>query len=567
MRLFGGQSSDNRRMSLNKTMLKPGDTLGGYQLLLPIGQGGMGRVWAAREAQAGPFPRWVAIKTALAESSSNRQFWTVLLDEAHIASRLRHPNVCAIHAVETEGSVVYLVMDWSDAGSLREVLDAAPEERIAPQLAARVVASVCAGLHAAHELTGDDGALLGVVHRDVSPQNILFSTSGQVKVADFGVAKARGQLQEATRTGEIKGKLSYMAPEQVTLKDFDRRADVFALGCVLYEATLGRRPFHGNDALATLYSLLEQPLTSPREVDPSYPSGLETIVLKALERDPELRYQTAEELGYALESWMNSMRAIVTEAHIASLLRETLGDRIKARAAAIQEMVRKLDAGERISAAAEIDEDSARSRTPLSMSTTSAPPEQVPKPRRGAVFAFAFAIGLAATGAAAAWLARPEPQQPAIAAKQAPATLTPAVVAPATSKPSGREVVITLRASPELARISVDGSSPQSSPLVLRVAADAQAHQVVASAVGYHDKVNSVAFDTSQTLELELEPVSRAARRPNGSRVAVEREPTSPPPKAPAKAPTTQRAPGELPAVVEKAPRSLDADNPFAQAR
>jgi len=558
-------------MSLNKTTLKPGDTLGGYQLLLPIGQGGMGRVWAAREAQAGPFPRWVAIKTALAESSSNRQFWTVLLDEAHIASRLRHPNVCAIHAVETEGSVVYLVMDWSDAGSLREVLDAAPGERISAQLAARIVASVCAGLHAAHELTGDDGELLGVVHRDVSPQNILFSTSGQVKVADFGVAKARGQLQEATRTGEIKGKLSYMAPEQVTLKDFDRRADVFALGCVLYEATLGKRPFHGNDALATLYSLLEQPLTPPHDVDPSYPAGLEAIVLKALEREPDRRYQTAEELGYALESWMNSMRAIVTEAHIATLLRETLGDRIKTRAGAIQEMVRRLDAGERISAAAELDEDSALSRTPLNMTSASASPEPLPQRGRGAILA--FVVGLAATAAAAAWLARPAPQPPAGAANQAPAVVAPTAVAPAavvpasSAIPSRRELVITLRASPELARISVDGSTPQKSPLVLRVPADGQSHQVVASAGGYHDKVSFLTFDTSQTLDLELDPVSRTGRRPNAPRVTVEREPTPAKVAAPPKVTTTARAPGELPAVVEKAPRSLDADNPFAQAR
>lgn len=552
-------------MLVNKKTLKPGDTLGGYQLLLPIGEGGMGRVWAARETQAGPFPRWVAIKTALAESSSNRQFWSVLLDEAHIASRLRHPNVCAIHAVETEGSVVYLVMDWSDAGSLREVLDAAPGQRISAELAARVVASVCAGLHAAHELTADDGTPLGVVHRDVSPQNILFSKSGQVKLADFGVAKARGQLQEATRTGELKGKLSYMAPEQVTMKDFDRRADVFALGCVLYEATLGKRPFHGNDALATLYSLLEQPLKRPIDIDPSYSSGLETIVLKALERDPEMRYQTAEELGYALESWMSSTRAIVTEAHIASLLRETLGERIKTRAAALQEMVRKLDAGEQARAAVEADHESSHGATRLAMSTTSDPPVAAPK-RRGAVIA--LAVGLMATAAGAAWVTLPNHEPPATATKLAPATAAPASVVPLdTSPPSIRQVLITLRASPELARISVDGSPPRKPPLVLQVPSDGQAHQVVASASGYQDKVTSVTFDADQTVELVLEPVSRSTRT-NAPHVAPERGPAQPRAKVvppPKEAPPY--APGELPPVVEKSPRPLDANNPFAQAK
>jgi hypothetical protein len=552
-------------MLANKKTLKPGDTLGGYQLLLPIGEGGMGRVWAARETQAGPFPRWVAIKTALAESSSNRQFWSVLLDEAHIASRLRHPNVCAIHAVETEGSVVYLVMDWSDAGSLREVLDAAPGERISAELAARVVASVCAGLHAAHELTGDDGALLGVVHRDVSPQNILFSKSGQVKLADFGVAKARGQLQEATRTGELKGKLSYMAPEQVTMKDFDRRADVFALGCVLYEATLGKRPFHGNDALATLYSLLEQPLKRPKEIDPSYSSGLEAIVLKALERDPEMRYQTAEELGYALESWMSSTRAIVTEAHIAGLLQGTLGERIKTRAAALQEMVRKLDAGEHAQAAVEADHESSQGATRLAMSTTSAPPVAAPK-RRGAVIA--FALGLLATAAAAAWVTLPKHEAPATATKTAPATSAVASVPPEARPPSIPQVLITLRARPELALISVDGSPPRKPPLVLQVPSDAQAHQVVASASGYQDKVTSVTFNADQTVELVLEPVSRSTRI-NPPHVAPERGPVPPRTKVvpPPKEAAPPRSPGELPVPVEKGPRPLDANNPFAQAK
>lgn len=550
-------------MSLNKTTLKPGDKLGGYQLLLPIGQGGMARVWAAREAQTGPFPRWVAIKTALAETSKDREFWTVLLDEAHIASRLRHPNVCAIHAVETEGSVVYLVMDWSDAGSLRELLDAAPDERISPQLAARIVAGVCAGLHAAHELKGDDGELLGVVHRDVSPQNILFSSSGQVKVADFGVAKARGQLQEATRAGEIKGKLSYMSPEQVTLKDFDRRADVFALGCVLYEATLGRRPFHGNDALATLYSLLEQPLVTPTEVDPSYPSGLDAIVLKALARDPNLRFQTANELGYALESWLTSTRSIVTEAHVASLLRETLGERIKARATSLQETVRNLDAGGRESTSTEVAVESSHERARSSVSTTVTAAAPVPTPKRRPAAAFVVAIAFVAIAAGAAWVQRTEPDSPASPATQAARTAPRPLVVPATAAaPDNRQVVITLRADPELTRLSVDGSPPQKQPLVLRLSPEQRAHEVVASASGYHDRVKSLIFDKDQTVELVLDPLPRTARRPGSSSVGVKRAPAAPP----AKVAAPSRALGDVPDLLEKAPRTLDANNPFAQA-
>ena len=187
--------------------------------------------------------------------------------------------------MERERGIVYLVMDWSDGGSLRELLDELPNHRLALPMAVRIVARVCSGLHAVHELVGEDGEPLGVVHRDVSPQNVLISTKGQVRITDFGVAKARGQVHAPTQTGEVKGKIAYMAPEQVTTKDIDRRADVFALGCVLYEASTGQRPFQGGDALATLYALLEQPLIPPSERMPGYPTELEALVLKALARD------------------------------------------------------------------------------------------------------------------------------------------------------------------------------------------------------------------------------------------------------------------------------------------
>ena len=500
-------------MSQATSNLNPGDTLGAYQLLLPIGQGGMGQVWVAREKEAGPFPRYVAIKTALAQSSPNRQFWTALLDEAHIASSLRHPNVCSIHAVETQDSVVYLVMDWSDAGSLRELLDAAPGEKIAPQIAARIIAGVCAGLHAAHELTGEDGQLLGVVHRDVSPQNILFSTSGQVKLADFGVAKARGQLQEATRTGELKGKLSYMAPEQVTLKEFDRRADIFALGCVLYEATLGKRPFHGNDALATLYSLLEQPLTKPTEVDPSYPPGLEQIVLKSLAKDPADRFQTAEELGYALESWMASTRAVVTESNVATLLRELQGERIKERAQELAEMVRRLDAGESILPQGAESDHTPRTQLGMATQTTGT------APARARISLALVMLLVGAGGAAAFWASK--------GSSSASSASTGVAPSPVVTTAPPASVSLPVVAQPPVA-------------------------------------VTPPAQDAEPSTE------SDGSRKPRtGGRVkpgSVGRPVTATKAGDPPAAPTPPtRAPGELPPVVEKAPRSLDADNPFAK--
>src|SRR4051812_45141316 len=160
----------------------------------------MGRVWVALDTAA-PTLRLVAIKTTLASAVTTPNFWAMLSDEASLASRINHPNVCATYELGQEGDRHFLVMEWSDGTSLRGLLDAAPDQRISYELAAFIGASVAAGLHAAHELTDDQGQALGVVHRDVSPQNILISLGGHVRLADFGVAKARGQQHHATETG------------------------------------------------------------------------------------------------------------------------------------------------------------------------------------------------------------------------------------------------------------------------------------------------------------------------------------------------------------------------------
>lgn len=316
------------------TELGPASKIGRYQLVAPIGAGGMGRVWVALDTAA-PTLRLVAIKTTLAGGATSKDFWALLSDEASLASRINHPNVCATYELGEEGGAHFLVMEWSDGASLRDVLDASPGKTISYELAAFICSSVAAGLHAAHELADDAGHSLGVVHRDVSPQNVLVSMRGQVRLADFGVAKARGQQHRATETGEVKGKLSYMAPEQVTSKAIDRRADVFALGCVLYEACLGARPFHGADALATMYKILEEPLTPPRALDPAFPEALEAVLLKALAKDPNARYATADELRAALVDYLSSTRRYFGDKHVAELLGGALGADLRERNRAI----------------------------------------------------------------------------------------------------------------------------------------------------------------------------------------------------------------------------------------
>ncbi|MBN9165056.1 MAG: serine/threonine protein kinase, partial [Myxococcales bacterium] len=263
--------------------LRPSTRLGRYELLVPIARGGMARVWAARQHGQRGFQKLVAIKTILPHLAEEAEFERMFLDEARIASGVHHPNVCEIYELGEDKRTLYLAMEWVSGDSLSRVLRASGKtEALDPRVAARIIADACAGVHAAHELTDDDGRPLEVVHRDLSPHNVLLTGDGVAKVCDFGVAKALGQLHEQTSAGQLKGKISYMSPEQVTGGAIDRRSDVFSLGCVLYEATTGVRPFKGEQDHMVMHAILSGELQPPTSVVRNYPLELERIVLRAL---------------------------------------------------------------------------------------------------------------------------------------------------------------------------------------------------------------------------------------------------------------------------------------------
>ncbi len=315
--------------------LAPGSRLGRYELLVPIAKGGMARVWAARLHGQRGFTKLVAIKTILPHLAKEAEFEKMFLDEARIAAGVHHPNVCEIYELGEEGAVLYLAMEWISGDSFARVLRATGKtEPVDVRLACRVVADAAAGLHAAHELCDDHGRPLGVVHRDVSPHNILLSADGNVKVADFGVAKALGQLHEQTSAGQLKGKINYMAPEQITGAATDRRSDVFALGCVLYEATTGVKPFKGDGEHQVMHNVLSGNYPRPSTLMPGFPPELEAILAKALSLQPQDRFPTAERMRHALEEYLARSGAIVTQSNVAQIVRMRLGhvvDRRKER--------------------------------------------------------------------------------------------------------------------------------------------------------------------------------------------------------------------------------------------
>ena len=542
-------------LAVTETTLRPGNKLGRFQLLVPIGSGGMGRVWVAREENTG---RLFALKTTLGNEKAAGEYWNVLLDEARLAAQVQHRGVCTIHAFEIDEQlgIPYLVMDFSDGGSLYELLEACAGHRLEPALAVSIAAQLCDALQVAHDLCDEHGALLGVVHRDVSPQNILISASGHVQLTDFGVAKARGRLHAPTATGEIKGKLSYMAPEQVTQRDVDRRADVFALGCVLYEATVGERPFHGNDAVATLYQLLEQPLVLPSARLPGYPTDLEDIVRKALQRDPAERYQSAEELGSALSRWIANQGRLVTERDIAAVVNECLGSSIAERAQRIASAENELDA----------PPPPSPPPTEHTLGGSSATTTQLRLSERARKTRLIWS-GAAAGSAALlvfGWLTfgRTQADLPPVVASAAISTppapsAAPPVAATATDE---SPITITLRANAPRAALYLDDGPALPNPYQLTVLRDSNSHRVRAVAPGFSDHTEELRFDGSKEVRLTLSALAPGANAGKGL--------TGPKPKAsadPAHTGTPTPPVGELPKVTTKRPRVLDPDNPFAE--
>lgn len=305
-----------------------GSVLGRYELLVPIARGGMADVWAARLHGTRGFTKLVAIKTIRQGSMDDTQLEQMFLYEAQLASLIQHPNVIStLELGEHQGSL-FLAMEWADAEPVSYVLKETAERglRVPLEVGVSIVAQACRGLHCAHELRDDSGALLGVVHRDVSPQNILVTYMGTVKLVDFGIAKATQRASSLTEDGQVRGKLAYMSPEQARGETLDRRSDVFAMGTVLYVLTTGQHPFKGANPGETLANLLtEAPVAPPRSIDADYPPALEAVVMKCVEKEREHRFATAEEVLIALEDAMPEARGI--DGEVARFLTHVSGPR------------------------------------------------------------------------------------------------------------------------------------------------------------------------------------------------------------------------------------------------
>ena len=421
-------------MEATESVLRAGYRLDRYELLCPIASGGMATVWLARLRGKRGFEKLFAVKTIRTELVDDARFQEMFLDEARIASGIQHPNVAQILDLGEQEDVLFIVMEWVDGDSLSKIrkLLAKRDAKLPVGIVLRVIADACAGLHAAHELRDERGERLEIVHRDVSPHNILLASSGAVKIIDFGIAKAQNRLQGETRTGVVKGKVQYMAPEQVKKgASVDRRADVWSLGMCLHELVTGTLPYGAEDEVGVIRTLMsgEAP-----PISPDVPRPIAQVLARSMVIDPDERFPTAAGMQRAVEAAMKELGVSASGEDIAAFLRSELPEPARRRRDAVGRAIEEArergtpvtESGDEVAFAAtlvgELDESRGnreeegaialtkvkvgpspqRSTEPSPVATAEHEPLTIPKRSHGWLWA-ALAIACAAAGIALQW--------------------------------------------------------------------------------------------------------------------------------------------------------------------
>jgi eukaryotic-like serine/threonine-protein kinase len=335
----GGKTKRKKKEETGQTVVA-GRSFGRFELLLEMGSGGMATLFLSRIRGPQNFEKLIAIKKIHDHLSKEEEFVDMFLDEARISAMIHHPNVVQIFDLGSIDDVYFIAMEYVHGQDLSQILRGvirSKNQTFTWTHAVRLVADACSGLHAAHELKDQEGDPLGLVHRDVSPQNILVSYDGHLKVVDFGIAFAAEKISQ-TSVGTLKGKASYMSPEQSRGQPVDRRSDVFALGILLFECCCMKRLFREENEAATLLRVGAADVPRPRSVRPELPAELERIILRALAKKREDRFESAGDMAQALEKLLVSRGEVVGPAQIETLMSELFHDRKRIRDSQLREV-------------------------------------------------------------------------------------------------------------------------------------------------------------------------------------------------------------------------------------
>ncbi|MFO0761189.1 MAG: protein kinase [Byssovorax sp.] len=555
-------------------------SLGKYRLIAELGHGGMAEVFLAVVRGPAGFNKLVVIKQIRPQLAEDPEFLGMFLDEARLAARLSHPNVVQTNEVGQEGERYFIAMEYLEGQPLNRVLHRLSRAGGLPlALHLRVISEVLSGLHHAHELTDYDGTPLGVVHRDITPHNIFVTYDGQVKVVDFGIAKALNSSSE-TRTGVLKGKVAYMAPEQARGERVDRRADIFSVGVLLWEAATGKRLWKGVPDITILQRLLSGEIASPKSAKSDVSDKLEAIIMKALAHQRENRYENALELQADIESYLDSLDDRVTTRDLGKLVSKHFEtDRAKIKGI-IDEQLR-VKAGATIADPKSLPIIDQHTASVLGSSSGpdalgGAEPSKVSKVEKleaseggaglsvsapdtgpSALFASSATAGGEASGssgksgmmvavalagcvaiAVGLWLFTrgPAPTGP---------VSPPSSASGATTEAAPKEIELSVSATPPEAKIALDGKVLAGNPYKGKLAADKSKHQLTIEAAGYAPIAKTIDLDSNLELQLALTKLSAAPdktdkpddkqpiRRPIGGPLPPTDEPVRTPTKKP----------------------------------
>ena len=310
--------------------LKKPVRFGKYTLIDRIAVGGMAEIFLARQAGLEGFEKTIVIKRIRPHLSKQPNFVKMFLNEAKLAAQLNHPNIVQIYDLGKISESYFIAMEYVFGRDMRRIIPKADTLGIPfPMVyALKIASSVCEGLYYAHQKVDMYGNALNIVHRDVTPENIFVSFDGTVKVLDFGIAKAANQIEQ-TRAGEIKGKLSYMSPEQCMGKPLDSRSDLFSLGTVLYEWLTGFKLFTGDSEVAILKSITEGKIYAPSYFKADIPEAVEAILMRALDKDRDKRYQSAWEMQYDLDQFLSQYEFTPSNIHLSNFLKQLFNDELE----------------------------------------------------------------------------------------------------------------------------------------------------------------------------------------------------------------------------------------------
>jgi hypothetical protein len=479
-----------------------------YRFSRRIGRGGMGEIYLGLQEGIGGLERLVVVKRIYAQLGEDERFSRLLVQEARLAATIQHPNVVQILDLGRDANGYFLVMEYLSGESVVFVARALRDrgERVPPAIACRLAADVAAGLHCAHTATDAAGRPQPIVHRDVTPSNLILCYNGVVKVVDFGVARAN--LPEGQTGAGIKGKLSYLAPEQIDNRPLDGRTDVFQLGICLHELLTGQRLFRGQNDHARVAAVLERPIPAPSEIVPSLPDSVDQVVLWALERDPAMRPESAEHFRLALEEVL-ARNGMVGPHDLAAWMKVTFADRLAQRTQFEHRCVEEMRArrsSDRLpaiddsgvtpppdptgalhfvydAAAADAVEPDGRSGT----GSASIPVTVLTEPRRAWIAPGLAAIALVAiTGSAIAWhLDRREAGAPPVAALAVAPPVTPAPPSPAAAPATRRSFDVAVVAVPGRAVIEIDDIEVGRGSYRVSLPMDGARHVLTVRADGY----------------------------------------------------------------------------------